>query len=90
MYFSGQLDYLLGKRRFEDGERLGDTFHDLFSCFCVVETKQHGFPDVSPPGSQAAQCFLQLVSLSAERKTVSVLKQPRKNPPLTFTATPHF
>lgn len=61
--------YLLGKRGFEDGERLCDTFHNLFSCFCVVETKQHGLSDVSPPGGQTAQDLLQLVPLPAERKT---------------------
>lgn len=68
--------YLLGKRGFEDGERLCDTFHNLFGCFCVVETEQHGFPDVSPPGSQTAQRLLQLIALSAQEEQRSV-EEPR-------------
>lgn len=62
------LACLFGKRGLEDGERLCDTFHDLFSSFSVVETKQHGFRYVTPPGSQSTQHLLQFVPLAAETK----------------------
>lgn len=64
--FLGIASHLFGKRGLEDGERLCDALHNLFSCFGVAEAKQHGFCYVSPPGSQTAQHLLQFVTLSAE------------------------
>ena len=59
---------LLGERGLKDGERLCDALHNLFSCFSVAETKQHGLCYVSPPGGQTAQHLLEFVPLSAEMK----------------------